>query len=422
MLSVAKENGVVDFGEPMEATTLGTLQIMTTITEESTTSSDAGHEGQNLSLRSNPHNQGLPKPWKQAANTKQVNQAEARGALRKVFCMLAILGTLGGVFGMLVGVLLGFFLLYVSDDELADGVKPDPLLCLVGFGASTFCIMATFVLYCWLALMRHKANRLIEELAATSGSQEELQDKLARVVIARLNTRGGEKYRKYLLRAGIGEEAVEKLLTTPPQEMQNALLTLLDGNIQARLTCMLIEEVASSFYDQCVGAFVLILVGAPGLFVMLCFAAAEAALSAQLPGTFANVIGVLSIAVLISLRLQWINTFAVSISLLDAAGAASLAMQWVTKGAPVLSVLCFLLGATSYMFFLAACCVYICYIRPGFVALFNLGMERMRINVWKEFGLERDPTHLKDRRAEMDRASGPIFCSAMRTFIPELQL
>lgn len=341
---------------------------------------------------------------------KQVDGREVQLAVSKFFEVFSWVVIVYGCCGILIFGSVGLFVRLSVTEEgqfVINGISPHPSMSLVGFVTIALIFLVTCILCCWLRVMRRKAFSLVDELTTTSGSEKELQDKMAKILLSKLNSDQGRWYRDLLFAVGIGQQKYI-YFKTPPDQIHDALLHLFDANVCARLTFMLLN-----IQYQLMSTFLLTLIESPGLAAMVHFGIADVYWAAM-----SSVLVAMALATFVFLYLQWLKWFTVSFSCLNAGMALNLMIQWKSAGPSAPSFFCFFGACSAYISFLCGCFVYLRYIKPGFAALFNLTLEYVCITCWASHGLERDSEHLEARLAEMKKANGFLFRRLMDFFFP----
>eukprot|EP00404_Azadinium_spinosum_P031434 CAMPEP_0180569570 /NCGR_PEP_ID=MMETSP1037_2-20121125/7750_1 /TAXON_ID=632150 /ORGANISM="Azadinium spinosum, Strain 3D9" /LENGTH=388 /DNA_ID=CAMNT_0022586817 /DNA_START=384 /DNA_END=1550 /DNA_ORIENTATION=- len=306
--------------------------------------------------------------------------------------------------GIVCGLYLGVVLLYFSNRELEMGGKQLPASAsLAGFGSSGLFIILLPVLWCLLYFGQRRACRLLDGLAADCKSQRDVQSKMVRLLIEKLRSKEGERYRNMLFEVGVGEEAIERILTAPPENMVDMAIEQLSGIVLAKIVSGLFEEAVTPPFEDMVLMFAIVFVGAPGAVVFLLSWLACFCVTFEV-GLASSIITSLSQLALGLMYLRFTSLYAVSCAALNIAMFVTVMITWINDGVTGLSVLCLTLSFPAFCLWF----LFVCRLKPLAEAVFEVFKEVDIIAIWRAFGCVRNPEELHQKNQAVVKSGGCI--------------
>jgi len=263
------------------------------------------------------------------------------------------------------------------------------------------------VLWCLLYFGQRRACRLLDGLAADCKSQRDVQSKMVRLLIEKLRSKEGERYRNMLFEVGVGEEAIERILTAPPENMVDMAIEQLSGIVLAKIVSGLFEEAVTPPFEDMVLMFAIVFVGAPGAVVFLLSWLACFCVTFEV-GLASSIITSLSQLALGLMYLRFTSLYAVSCAALNIAMFVTVMITWINDGVTGLSVLCLTLSFPAFCLWFLCCIVFVCRLKPLAEAVFEVFKEVDIIAIWRAFGCVRNPEELHQKNQAVVKSGGCI--------------
>mmetsp|Transcript_27356 Transcript_27356/g.64286 ORF Transcript_27356/g.64286 Transcript_27356/m.64286 type:complete len:551 (+) Transcript_27356:36-1688(+) len=361
--------------------------------------------------RINPQLVGRPDsgnaaPADVASAKKSAKVARLRESLSKFTVSVGVLVSGLDSMAIIWGLYLGIVLLYLHNRELEIAGKVLPASASwAGFGASGLFLFLLPLIWCLLFLAKRYVNGILDDLAGSCSSQQEVQERMSRALIEKLRSKEGERYRTRLLSVGVGEAAIERILTAPPEAMMDTVLEQLGAVCFAKIATMIFEEMVTPPFEDAMFMFAVTFLGVPGVLVCLSLWTACYCVTFEV-GIASSVISFLQLLSAILLRLRYTAPYVVAFVALNIALTAALMIAWAQDGATGLSVLCFLSAFPGFAIWLACCLVFVFSLKPLAEAIFELLVEVDVVLIWQSFGCERDPEELRKKREAVRQSSG----------------
>eukprot|EP00927_Polykrikos_kofoidii_P002410 TRINITY_DN10960_c0_g1_i4.p1 TRINITY_DN10960_c0_g1~~TRINITY_DN10960_c0_g1_i4.p1 ORF type:complete len:544 (+),score=84.14 TRINITY_DN10960_c0_g1_i4:242-1873(+) len=301
---------------------------------------------------------------------------------------------------VMLGAYLGFVMLYLHNRGLEiAGVKLPAEAAWAGFGMSIVFVVLVPLLWCAFGRAQRKAERFIDQF---SGGEGGVQQSLARAVIDKLNSPSSAKYKQLLLDYGIGDDALNRILTAPPDRMVLVLLESLSGIVLAKILTDMFDSTITTQFDEIMIMYTMGIVGLPTVFVCSLMWLAHYCISFA-ASPVCSIIEVFLLGSVLSYRLGMGWIFPISCTVLGIALMISLFISWGMNGASGLSIVCFLFSLPAYVVWFGVCFVFLAGLQPMLQAMFEVIKEHGIVAIWRICECERDPKELRAKEEHLNQ-------------------